>query len=332
MIQRVALFVMMVGASAVGCGAAQTSDEGASVEKVGATSQALIQIDAAPPYTFPYGVNSAPNQPPNSSTYWKNYTTCSGWVKQISGPQGGLWTSTADCDQNGNNCSNFLAHPATNAPDIRTGQADPYLTTYTHGYQYNETNCPSGDRTCQAAADFYSIPSAHGFKYLVDQVTSISCGWAIAVDGGRLVQRCSANGLTHSFYFSGLARVDQSWWMKPWQYQAAGTPVPWGQLTNPNGAAPFFDINAHPSMGNNAVSGDWQSLWNFAYTYAYPNGYYQDGTTRNIEAQHHQCSMIYRPVAGNYYKDGIPGLAPVDFFVAGQTDDPIGGCGGGGCW
>jgi hypothetical protein len=163
---------------------------------------------------------------------------------------------------------------------------------------------------CSLESDFFGIPLAHGFKYLVKHIRSFTCDYG----GARGTVRCTPVVYSDQEWFvQGVQRVDESWWYKPWNYQTCGAgtcPQPWTIL----------NVNSHPNYGADAKSADWLGLWNVAYTYSSSGPNWKQ--TGSIESEHHQCMMLF--AQDIVEPDGTKGARPLDFLVAGEKHDPLG--------
>jgi hypothetical protein len=268
---------------ALGCSATAV---GPAPEKTARTSAALIQTDPTTPYTFPDGLIDNSKDP----------FTCEGKLTPLNNAFGAFLSNEPNPE---GGTESYLALPTTTSID-KNGVVDSFKTAYTHSYNFNATLCRRGDLTCALESDFFSIPNAHGFKYNVAQILSVTCDL-----GGKI---CTVTTTAQNWYIEGVQRVDESWSMVPWTMQTCGgvpCPAPWTIL----------DANSHPPYGVDAKSADWLDLWNVAYTYSKtgPNALF----TSNIESTHHQCAQVLAT-------DGMGGLFNVDFFVALEKHDPGG--------
>jgi hypothetical protein len=258
----------LVGFAAVAAACSGAGGEQGTAEKTAAAKDALI-LGGPTPWMFP------DSNAPNNCEY--------------------------GTDDNGRpiprSLETFGVFPTTPGATMPDGSKDPYQTTYTHYWRWGL--CASNDLACQHTTSLFSIPKAHGFKYLTQQLVT-------ALDPVTKTRTWVTTG--HQYLMMGVQRVDESWWYQPWQYQ--GVAAPWT----------IIDANSHPPYGSDAMSADWAQLWNVVYTYG-DEGPHGNASAGNIvESQLHTCVTL---IAMN--ADGTPPPWPgtrVDYFVAADDFDP----------
>jgi hypothetical protein len=204
--------------------------------------------------------------------------------------------------------SNYMALHTTGSTDVN-GRTDPYTTTFSHGYRWNESwptwpECGSDSR-CEHELDLLGgdLDSAH------DHITSGQAFIYKVVPigfGSECPRTADSTEPTYcvlgaAMVIQALQRIDETThWTRPWQYQSPVGAAPWTTL----------DASSHPPMGADARSEDWGLLWDVVSTYA---------ADPAVDAQEVHCANIYGQPA-------VAGAAPqlIDFFVAADYYDPMG--------
>jgi hypothetical protein len=131
------LGVVAVSAVAAGCTAGVGTD--GSQEKVGTTTEKLIQTDPTPPVAFPNGAI-----PTSCQRHAPTETVQAGYAGSPS------WSYA----------ENYIAFPVLDTTDT-------YRTAYTHGYQFADCSVYGTKTSCALETDFFGIPNANGFKYKI---------------------------------------------------------------------------------------------------------------------------------------------------------------------
>jgi hypothetical protein len=249
---------VVLGMVAVGAGCAASAGPDVP-EKTAASNAALIQSNPNPIATFPDGNSSLP--------------ACA----RRTPIRVGAFPTHCQYDANGNPIG------------------DTYCTPYTHGHMFG-VDCSTNNLYCQHQQDLWSIPNAHGFKYMVAQFKYFDPSKGYGVLDSR------------AFYLQGIQRVDESYWMTPWNYN--GAPAPWTIL----------NLSSHPPYGSDYKSADWLQLWNETWTYSDdPKApHYLDGG-QQIQSKALECVEVWgqNPSSPNLF-------TRVDFFVAADDYDPTG--------
>jgi hypothetical protein len=181
-----------------------------------------------------------------------------------------------------------------------SGTVDTYHTAWTNR-GFLSSACATGDAYCQHQADLWSIPKAHGFKYMVKEISF--SGWDKCIDpatGGSVsCQVGSPKG--NQFFLQGIANWNMPYELQPW-WAIAGQGAPYNSI----------DSNSHPPYGSDYRSADWDQLWNLtARDAAYP-----------VLSVRKVCIEVYKPMAT---AEGGIGYVPLDFFSAADDYDPNGG-------
>lgn len=179
-----------------------------------------------------------------------------------------------------------------------SGTVDPYHTAWTNR-GFVSGSCASGDLPCQHVADLFSIPKAHGFRYLVKELVFTGADKCIDSSTGGSVA-CQDGYTTGSqFFLQGLAD-----WDSPWEY------LPWSSLGQ---TAPYnhIDSNSHPSYGSDYRSADWNLLWNLTAR----------DSAAPVLSKRRVCAEVMYPVTST---TGRVAWMPLDFFSAADGYDPNG--------
>lgn len=270
-LRRGALFgsIAVLGAAFVaGCGSAPTDAQGMPQEKVASNAEALISTAYTPP-PFPNGYYFDSSGAPSQNCVGKRFVRLAAYPRRPGNPYG-----------------------------------DPHWTGYTGTADY--TCNPAAEYDCPFVNDLWGIPSANGFRYLVQYLNldggSTTCTSVVTGAPTRCYTGTLQSG--NVFYFQALADVDQTWSYYP----------PWA----PNGImkdyTPTIDSNSHPVYGSDYRSLDWKQLYNLVRENG--NGF-PDYVDKPYEAHDLECVYIYL-INGNSYELR-------DFSAAGAKYDPNNG-------
>jgi hypothetical protein len=264
-----AVFVLgLSGVVALGAGCSSAGDGAAGApEKVAATSEAYVVQGPQPPtfpdgltpYTCQVGIDPRNQGPiPRSVEHWAVFPTQAGVVDYAN-------------------------------------NTDPHQTPYSHDWRwpYGSAPCNSTDEVCNHLTAVFSIPSANGYKYLVQQVEDRDGRWQLT---------------GYQFLMIGLAQENTSWTYWP--------PRPWWSPT-----LPPINQYSYPPDGTDYKSADWGQLWNVVFTYG-DYGVYGYPPGNKVESTLHTCVTVH-PASWNGAGWSISNT-PSDYFVAADVFDPNG--------